>query len=81
VRRDQIHLPSRSENPRLASSTVGPAPALLGRVLEDIRLLLSSIKVPRQFDFTTELPRHPTGKLYKRLLRDAYWGKSGGTIA
>jgi len=54
---------------------------LLGRVLEDIRLLLSSIKVPRQFDFTTELPRHPTGKLYKRLLRDAYWGKSGGTIA
>jgi acyl-CoA synthetase (AMP-forming)/AMP-acid ligase II len=20
-----------------------------------------------------ELPRHPTGKLYKRLLRDRYW--------
>jgi long-chain acyl-CoA synthetase len=20
-----------------------------------------------------ELPRHPTGKLYKRLLRDTYW--------
>ena len=24
-------------------------------------------------DFETELPRLPTGKLYKRLLRDRYW--------
>jgi long-chain acyl-CoA synthetase len=24
-------------------------------------------------DFMEELPRHPTGKLYKRLIRDAYW--------
>ena len=24
-------------------------------------------------DFEAELPRHPTGKLYKRLLRDRYW--------
>jgi long-chain acyl-CoA synthetase len=22
-----------------------------------------------------ELPRHDTGKLYKRLIRDAYWAK------
>ena len=22
-----------------------------------------------------QLPRHPTGKLYKRLLRDEYWAK------
>ena len=27
-----------------------------------------------------ELPRHPTGKLYKRLIRDAYWGKEGSKI-
>ena len=31
---------------------------------------------PRQFDFVEELPRHATGKLYKRLLRDRYWGKA-----
>ena len=37
---------------------------------------LSGVKVPRQFDFTDELPRHPTGKLYKRLLRDQYWAKT-----
>ena len=24
-------------------------------------------------DFEEELPRHPTGKLYKRLLKDKYW--------
>jgi len=25
-------------------------------------------------DFIEELPRHATGKLYKRLLKDKYWG-------
>ena len=41
---------------------------------------LSGVKRPRVIDFMQELPRHPTGKLYKRLIRDAYWGKGGGTI-
>uniref|UniRef100_Q07GV4 AMP-dependent synthetase and ligase n=1 Tax=Rhodopseudomonas palustris (strain BisA53) TaxID=316055 RepID=Q07GV4_RHOP5 len=35
---------------------------------------LSRQKVPRSIDFIDELPRLPTGKLYKRLLRDRYWG-------
>ncbi len=35
---------------------------------------LSHIKCPRSVDFIEELPRHPTGKLYKRLVRDRYWG-------
>ncbi|NIB40501.1 acyl-CoA synthetase [Pseudomaricurvus alkylphenolicus] len=34
---------------------------------------LSHIKAPRQVDFVSELPRHDTGKLYKRLIRDQYW--------
>jgi long-chain acyl-CoA synthetase len=34
---------------------------------------LADIKCPRSVDFEAELPRHPTGKLYKRLLRDRYW--------
>ena len=29
----------------------------------------------RRIDFREELPRHDTGKLYKRLLRDEYWAK------
>jgi long-chain acyl-CoA synthetase len=39
------------------------------------RASLSGIKTPRRIDFMAELPRHDTGKLYKRLLRDAYWKK------
>ena len=35
---------------------------------------LSRQKCPRSIDFVEELPRLPTGKLYKRLLRDRYWG-------
>jgi len=33
---------------------------------------LSRLKLPRQIDFRAELPREPTGKLFKRLLRDEY---------
>ncbi|MES2340874.1 MAG: acyl-CoA synthetase [Pseudomonadota bacterium] len=44
------------------------------------RANLSHVKSPRRIDFMQELPRHPTGKLYKRLIRDAYWGKEGSKI-
>jgi long-chain acyl-CoA synthetase len=41
---------------------------------------LSAIKCPRSIDFERELPRHPTGKLYKRLIRDRYWGNRDSKI-
>ena len=44
------------------------------------RANLSHVKAPRKYDFMAELPRHQTGKLYKRLIRDAYWGKEGSKI-
>jgi acyl-CoA synthetase (AMP-forming)/AMP-acid ligase II len=37
---------------------------------------LSGVKIPRRIDFLDALPRHDTGKLYKRLLRDRYWEKA-----
>ncbi|MBV9395487.1 MAG: acyl-CoA synthetase [Methylobacteriaceae bacterium] len=37
------------------------------------RTKLSPLKCPRSIDFESELPRTPTGKLMKRLLRDRYW--------
>lgn len=47
----------------------------LGReLIEYCREHLAHYKVPRSIDFMDELPRLETGKLYKRLLRDAYWG-------
>ena len=39
------------------------------------RAKLSGVKIPRRIDFMAALPRHDTGKLYKRLLRDQYWAK------
>ena len=44
------------------------------------RASLSPIKCPRSIDFEAELPRHPTGKLYKRLLRDRYWAGRASKI-
>ncbi len=41
---------------------------------------LSRQKVPRSIDFEPELPRLPTGKLYKRLLRDRYWAEHATRI-
>ncbi|MBA4354041.1 MAG: acyl-CoA synthetase, partial [Novosphingobium sp.] len=37
-----------------------------------LRPQLARIKLPRQMDFRAQLPREPTGKLFKRLLRDEY---------
>ena len=48
-------------------------PALAEELLAYCRQNLSAIKCPRSIDFEADLPRHPTGKLYKRLLRDRYW--------
>ena len=41
---------------------------------------LAPYKCPRSIDFEAELPRLPTGKLYKRLLKDRYWGKKDSRI-
>jgi long-chain acyl-CoA synthetase len=51
-------------------------PALAEELTAWTRQRLSHVKTPRRIDFMAELPRHQTGKLYKRLIRDAYWGKS-----
>lgn len=55
-------------------------PALAEDLTSYLRQSLSGVKMPRQIDFREELPRHPTGKLYKRLLRDEYWGKADSKI-
>lgn len=41
---------------------------------------LARQKCPRSIDFEPELPRLPTGKLYKRHLRDRYWGDQKSRI-
>jgi long-chain acyl-CoA synthetase len=47
-------------------------PALADELCEWLGPQLSRVKMPRQIDFRAELPREPTGKLFKRLLREEY---------
>jgi long-chain acyl-CoA synthetase len=56
----QLRDPSRASKP------------LEAELIAYARERLSPIKCPRSVDFDRELPRTPTGKLLKRLLRDRY---------
>jgi acyl-CoA synthetase (AMP-forming)/AMP-acid ligase II len=55
-------------------------PALERELIAFCQGQLAKLKCPRSIDFEAELPRHPTGKLYKRLLRDRYWGNRASRI-
>jgi acyl-CoA synthetase (AMP-forming)/AMP-acid ligase II len=48
-------------------------PELERELLAYCRERLAHYKCPQSIDFDQELPRLPTGKLYKRILRDRYW--------
>ncbi len=57
-----------------------PSDALAEELIAHCREHLAGYKAPRSIDFEAALPRHPTGKLYKRLLRDKYWEAVGRKI-
>jgi long-chain acyl-CoA synthetase len=52
-------------------------PALAQELTAYARANFSHVKTPREIEFMAELPRHPTGKLYKRLLRDTRRERAG----
>jgi len=60
-------------------AVIEPAPGvaasddLAAELLAFARERLAHYMAPRSIDFIAEMPRLPTGKLYKRALRDAYW--------
>ncbi len=66
--------------PREMPDDDAAAAALAGELIQFCKSQLSDVKCPRSIDFREELPRHPTGKLYKRLLKDEYWQAAGRTI-
>ena len=51
----------------------GPTESTRDDLMSYAKANLAGYKVPRSIDFTDALPRLPTGKLYKRLLKDQYW--------
>ncbi len=56
------------------------AARLAKELMSFCRSQLADLKCPRSIDFREQLPRHPTGKLYKRLLKDEYWNAAGRAI-
>jgi long-chain acyl-CoA synthetase len=59
---------------------VEPGPDLERELIAFCGQHLARQKCPRSIDFEAELPRLPTGKLYKRVLRDRYWGNKQSRI-
>ena len=52
---------------------VHPSEAVAAELIGWSRERLAHYKVPKSIDFMEQLPRLPTGKLYKQSLRAAYW--------
>ena len=49
------------------------SPEMAAELVAFCREHLASIKCPRSIDFIDAMPRLPTGKLYKKPLREKYW--------
>jgi len=60
--------------------SVRPSAEFAQELIAFCRQHLAHIKCPRSVDFEEELPELPTGKLYKRLLRDRYWSERQSRI-
>jgi long-chain acyl-CoA synthetase len=55
------------------ASDAEAGPDLTAELLAYLRARLAGFKLPRTIDYAESLPRDPSGKLYKRKLRDPYW--------
>jgi long-chain acyl-CoA synthetase len=60
---------------------IDESPELAAELIAFARERLTHYKCPKSVDFDPQLPRLPTGKLYKRVLRDRYWGERGSRLA
>jgi long-chain acyl-CoA synthetase len=56
-----------------ARAGIAPSAELAAELMTFARERVAHYMVPRSIDFIDKMPRLPTGKLYKRLLRDRYW--------
>jgi long-chain acyl-CoA synthetase len=57
------------------------SPELAAEFIDFCRQRLTHYKCPKTVDFDPQLPRLPTGKLYKRVLRDRYWADRTNRLA
>ncbi len=59
---------------------IEPEPAIEAELMAFCQQHLAKLKCPRSVEFDPALPRLPTGKLYKKGLRDRYWGGKASRI-
>jgi long-chain acyl-CoA synthetase len=63
-----------------AAPGVATGPELAAELMAYCQQHLAKLKCPKSIDFDAALPRLPTGKLYKKPLRDRYWGDKKSRI-
>ena len=59
-----------------AKEGLAQGPELASELIGYVRSKIAHFKCPKTIDFRSELPRLPTGKLYKQILKDEYWNTS-----
>ena len=62
------------ESPAAIVVVSADAPPTVDEILEYCRGKLARFKLPRVVEFTDEIPRNPTGKILKRILRERFPG-------
>jgi len=63
------------------TASVEGSPQLAGELISFCRQRLAHFKCPRTVEFTTDLPRQDSGKIYKRVLRERYRAAQGSSAA
>ena len=54
--------------------------AAADEIIRWLRDRLAHYKCPKSVDFAKELPRNPSGKILKRVLREPYWKDKNRSI-
>jgi acyl-CoA synthetase (AMP-forming)/AMP-acid ligase II len=50
-------------------------------IIDFMRSRIARYKCPKSVDFVQSIPRNPSGKILKRVLREPYWAQHSRRIA
>ena len=76
-----IGVPDARWGEAVRAIVVRAAPVEADELLAFARGRLAGYKLPKAIDFVDELPRNPSGKILKRVLRAPYWPAGGRQVA
>ena len=76
-----IGVPDAHWGEAVRAVVVRAAPIEADELIGFARARLAGYKLPKAIDFVDELPRNPSGKILKRVLRAPYWPADGRQVA